>query len=365
VIASGAVQGLFLALIHITGRNRKRTSNKILSALLVVLSISILHSLLGSPVFDSPYKIREPFILLIGPLLSFYIYDLTGIRKHTWKDILHALPFILLMLLLMPIWTRKASPYTDFLFTHGLTISKIIWTLIVLQYGYYWWNILAVLKKHRIAVESEFSDLEGKTLSWLHIFLHIFGGFLLLLVFTLVITFHTNNYDLVDTIVCLGLSTAIFVLGYCGLSQDEIFSSIPSHHEEYQEEKFQASLPSKSGEHIVKQNKELLHKLQAHLETTKPYLYEALTLTELARQIGMTRNQLSFLINSAYGENFYAFINNFRVEEVKRLIADPKNKNFTILSLADEAGFPSKSSFQAIFKKFTGLTPTEYRKNLR
>jgi AraC-like DNA-binding protein len=263
------------------------------------------------------------------------------------------------------IWTDRVSPYTDSLFTHALTISKIIWTLIVLQYGYYWWNILAVLKKHRTAIESEFSDLEGKTLRWLHVFLHVFGGFLLLLVLTLVIAFHTDYYEKIDTIVCLGLSVTIFVLGYFGLRQDEIFSPATSLSDLQQGETVQVPSPNKTNGESAKPNEEQLQKLQVHLETAKPYLNDALTLTELARQIGTTRNQLSFLINSVYGENFYSFVNKFRVEEVKRLITDPKNKNFTILSLAYEAGFPSKSSFHTIFKKFTGLTPAEYRSKLQ
>ena len=365
VIAAGAVQGFFLALIHTTGTNRNKASNKILSVLLVVLSVSILHSLLAPQAFHSPYKIMEPFILLIGPLLAFYVFDVTGIRKHTFKDILHGIPFVLLIVFILPVWTSKESPYTEFLFAHGLPISKIIWTLIVLQYGYYWWNILSVFKRHRLAIESEFSDLEGKTLSWLHVFLHVFGGFLLLLVLTLVIAFHTDYYESIGAIICFGISTAIFVLGYYGLRQDEIVSPAASLSSLQQEEAVQSTSPQKSIGEAEKPNEELLLKLQAHLETAKPYLNAALTLTELARQIGTTRNQLSFLINTAYAENFYSFINKFRVAEVKRLFADPRNKNFTILSLAYEAGFPSKSSFHSIFKKFTGITPAEYRSKLQ
>jgi AraC-like DNA-binding protein len=364
VIAAGAVQGFFLALIHTTGTNRNKASNKILSVLLVVLSVSILHSLLAPQAFHSPYKIMEPFILLIGPLLTFYVFDLTGIRKHTFKDALHGIPFVLLILFILPVWTSKESPYTEYLFAHGLAISKIIWTLIVLQYGYYWWNILSVFKRHRLAIESEFSDLEGKTLTWLHVFLHVFGGFLLLLVLTLFIAFHTDYYERIGAIICFGISIVIFVLGYFGLRQDEIRPPATSLSELQQEESIQVHPPDKSIAEKAKPNDELLQKLQSHLKTAKPYLNESLTLTELARQIGTTRNQLSFLINSAYGENFYTFVNKFRVEEVKQLITNPKNKNFTILSLAFEAGFPSKSSFHTIFKKFTGITPAEYRSKL-
>ncbi|HTJ52679.1 MAG TPA: helix-turn-helix domain-containing protein [Cyclobacteriaceae bacterium] len=95
----------------------------------------------------------------------------------------------------------------------------------------------------------------------------------------------------------------------------------------------------------------------------KPYLDAELTLSTLAKDLSMSRNQLSHLINVGVGANFYDFVNKYRVEEVKRLMTDPQVKNFNLLGIALEAGFKSKSTFNLIFKRFTGLTPTEYRKN--
>ena len=84
----------------------------------------------------------------------------------------------------------------------------------------------------------------------------------------------------------------------------------------------------------------------------------------LSKQFGVNRNQLSQLINEGVGENFYDFINKYRVEEVKRLMADPQKQNYSLLGLALDAGFKSKSTFNLVFKRFTGLTPTEYKKNI-
>ena len=363
VISAGAAQGFFLGMLLTARKNRRKPANKILASLLAVLSVSILHSILASPAFHSPYVIREPFILIIGPLLTFYVYELIGFRKIVWKDSLHFLPFVILIFFVLPVWTSTASPYAEFLRLNGLIISKIIWTLIVFQFGYYWSNILSVLHNHRTAVESEFSNIEGKTLSWVKFFLHVFGMFLFVLVLTLVIAFHSDQYESIDTIVCFGLSCAIFALGHNGLFQDEIFSLSAA--EAQQPEKSLRSPQNKLEMPPEPREDEQWKKLETHLEKSKPYLNESLTLTQLAEQLGITRNQLSALINNRHGNNFYSFINMYRVEEVKRLISDPKNSTFTILSLAHDAGFPSKSSFQAIFKKFTGLTPTEYRKNLR
>lgn len=101
--------------------------------------------------------------------------------------------------------------------------------------------------------------------------------------------------------------------------------------------------------------------LLEYFETEKPYLDEELTLIKLAAQLGVSRSSLSAAINYNLGINFITLVNNYRIEEVKRLIADPKNKDLTLLSLAPESGFPSKSSFHEIFRKMTGMTPREYR----
>jgi AraC-like DNA-binding protein len=100
------------------------------------------------------------------------------------------------------------------------------------------------------------------------------------------------------------------------------------------------------------------------MQEKKSYLDPELTLSQLAKDLDIGRSQLSQLINDGIGDNFYDFINKYRVEQVKQLMTDPRVKHFSMLGIALEAGFKSKSTFNLIFKRFTGLTPTEYRKNL-
>ena len=101
------------------------------------------------------------------------------------------------------------------------------------------------------------------------------------------------------------------------------------------------------------------------MKSFSPHRDPELSLTLLASQIQMSRNQLSEVINSKMGCNFYDFVNKYRVEDVKQLMVDTKYKDYTILAIAFEAGFPSKSTFNSIFKKFTGLTPSEYKSGLK
>ena len=101
------------------------------------------------------------------------------------------------------------------------------------------------------------------------------------------------------------------------------------------------------------------------MEQDKLYQEPQLTLQNLADRIALPSYQVSQIINDQLGKNFYELVNGYRVEEAKRLLSDPKSKNYTILSVGFEAGFNSKTTFNTVFKKFTGLTPTDYRDQQR
>jgi AraC-like DNA-binding protein len=105
---------------------------------------------------------------------------------------------------------------------------------------------------------------------------------------------------------------------------------------------------------------ELKRTLAQLMKKEKPYLNPKLTLQDLADMMKMNVHTLSWLINEGYGKNFFDFINEYRIEEFKRLVAEEQNKNFTFLAMALEAGFSSKTTFNRSFKKSTGQTPREY-----
>ncbi len=87
-----------------------------------------------------------------------------------------------------------------------------------------------------------------------------------------------------------------------------------------------------------------------------------LTLAEVAKEAGFSERSISTTLNQELGKNYFQFVNEFRVEEVKRKLHDPNNDHLKILSLAYEAGFNSKASFNRIFKDITGLTPQQFKK---
>ena len=79
----------------------------------------------------------------------------------------------------------------------------------------------------------------------------------------------------------------------------------------------------------------------------------------------MSIHLLSQVINEQLGVNFFNFVNQYRVEEFKERLADPSNRNFSLLGIAFDSGFNSKSTFNRIFRNTTGLTPSRYRESLK
>jgi AraC-like DNA-binding protein len=104
-----------------------------------------------------------------------------------------------------------------------------------------------------------------------------------------------------------------------------------------------------------------LGRLLKHMETKKPYLDVDLTIQDVAESLSIPRHYLTQVINEKLNKNFYQFINEYRVEEVKSLLADKDYQKYTMTAIAFEAGFNSKSSFNSSFKEITGMTPSEYK----
>jgi AraC-like DNA-binding protein len=107
---------------------------------------------------------------------------------------------------------------------------------------------------------------------------------------------------------------------------------------------------------------DIQQKLKNCIHEEKPYLNSELTLPLLADQLKVAVHHLSQVINEQYGMNFSDFINQHRIEEMKIRLIDTHYHHFKIEQIAFDTGFNSKSTFQAACKKFTGLTPSEYRK---
>lgn len=108
---------------------------------------------------------------------------------------------------------------------------------------------------------------------------------------------------------------------------------------------------------------ERIQQVKNFMQTEEPYLDASLTLQKLAHQLQMPSRELSVLINQQIGKHFFDFVNEYRIEKAKELLSDVSEGKLTVLEILYEVGFNSKSSFNTAFKKYTGSTPTQYRKS--
>jgi AraC-like DNA-binding protein len=149
--------------------------------------------------------------------------------------------------------------------------------------------------------------------------------------------------------------TFVFLIGFFGIRQAEIFTPgrLPVDGNEKKKKYPKSSLTEETSQN--------LHKSLIQLMTEGAlYRKSDLSISDLSSKLGVHPNYLSQIINQQEKKNFYDFVNTYRVEEFKRMIATQKSQQYTLLALAYDCGFSSKSSFNRCFKKATGQTPSEY-----
>ena len=368
VIIAGIIQGHFLGLYLLLSKRGNRKANRLMGVLILLMSMVMSHPIYTAfGIYNNHphlFLLLYPIVFLFGPIFLFY--ERTLIFKNYVIDktkLFHFIPFVGCIAFLTPFYFLNAD--VKLLLITGRSLERLIDliritdAISVVQVLVYLYIINSDLKDYHNKILKSYSSLEKINLNWLRFIVRLFLSVYAAIIVLLLIAFigykgfaNTYGVEVIHGLVAL----CVYAVGYKGLFQPEIFVSIENDESEKK--------PSTQNGEIESFSKEEMVSLLDYMREKKPYLKEDLTLTELAKQIGMSRNQLSALINAGVGENFYTFINKYRVDEVKRLITDSKNNNFTILSLAYEAGFPSKSSFHTVFKKITGLTPTEYRDTL-
>lgn len=174
--------------------------------------------------------------------------------------------------------------------------------------------------------------------------------------FPISMSVNTGYFTMFSIIILIGY------LGYYGMSQSKIL--IP----DFQLEKeFKKDLVAPSVHSLSSYSEEEIASLENRLKDSmridKVYLDPALTLGKLAAEVGVTDKKLSTLINKHLETNFYDYVNAFRIDDVKKALDSDDTNKYTLLAIALDCGFNSKASFNRIFKKETGLSPSQFRKN--
>lgn len=351
---------LLLGTVLLGKLGKNRLSNILLSCFMFSNALLIGYFLLNS--FDIINFYDTPvFYLLLGPFLYLYIKSLCDkdfILKRI--HIIHLSPFLLcsLYLLLRAQFNTSLSneiiPISDFTLS---VIENLIFNVILsIQIILYMVYSFISIHNYRILIMSYFSSVEKIDLNWLYFIINAFIIMWLLDICNSILVFtgteipglHSLLFNIAMTINFMFASYVV----YRGLQHSDHLSGIK------ESSKYSSSRLTESD------SNRYYNELSAYMEEQKPYTIASISITGLAEKTNIPQRYLSQIINEKFNQNFFDFINKYRIEEAKRLILDLKDPKKTILEILYEVGFNSKSVFNNSFKKYTGTTPSNFKKNI-
>ncbi|MDC0598671.1 helix-turn-helix domain-containing protein [Gammaproteobacteria bacterium] len=369
MILFGVLQTLFLVtvLVHIPTQNL--LPNRLLSGLLICLSLLLVEYIW---VYSQGFKITPyflgfslPFCLIISPL--YYLYAKTLLQENPgWRTLLHGLPSLMGLMFLIPFyladplkkieWVEQAiGTGIDAFPAYGILVASFI-SIHMLVYFY---STYALVENYETKVKEESADVGVLTISWLNKLSMVFCVFAVLFYLSAMkYLMLPTNHDVLPNLLAFSVVTFILVLAYYTYKQPDLFAlydpgKLPLPEELEHKPKYQNTLLSTDQ---VNQYKE---KLLMAMEKDEYYLEGGLRLVHLAESLTIPAHHLSQVINVAFEQSFFDFINHYRVTHAKGMLSQ-SDGIVNILEIALASGFNSKASFNRVFKRDTGVTPSAF-----
>ncbi|MBN1274374.1 MAG: AraC family transcriptional regulator [Candidatus Aminicenantes bacterium] len=347
---------IFFSLFLLTRRGQNRYSNILLAGFLIINAVPFIltiFSILEIKLFvNLPTLFLSLFTLdfLMGPIIFFYTKSL-AFRDFTFrkKDWIHLLPvivfhFYLLFSIILKQFGSAPPRFTYWEITTTLIVSHMVLVIYAIK-------SVKVLKQFTISIKNTFSFTEKINLNWLRFVLIGFGMIWLMIITNCLvrIIWRTPIPYLNDSITGANFLVSTIII-YYGLTQPKLFSS-----NEEKSKYLRSTLNHKDAQLYI-------NRLKEFMETEKPHLIPSLTINHLSEKLEIHPKHLSQLINEKYQQNFFDFINSYRIEEAKRYLSKRSRNNFNISQVLYEVGFNSKATFNRAFTKHVGMTPREYKK---
>lgn len=347
----GFCQSIFAAILML---NKKKRSlpDKILTGWLTLLGIEFMtcgldYELFGQPLLSSSFLLFNP---------AFYLY-ISALTRPTftlkWVQLLHLVPYVFFEILAYVV-QEPFSLDVFFIQDKNFMCRMIFGLSTLLSWSIYNPLGMRLVHKHRLHLRNERSNIEkNDNLGWVlgvGIFYAVYCILALLITATAYfndshpLSPHIYNYSM--------LLFMVFVLSFYGLRQEVVAKQLLV--EEIATVPYQNSTLSSATKQNIKE------KIVAYFENDKGYLNPDLNMDLLSTILEIPKYQITEVLNTEIGLNFFQYVNNYRVETVKSMLADPANK-FSIEAMGYDAGFSSKSSFYTVFKNLTGETPLSYR----
>jgi len=373
----GILQGILLAALIYFHPKSDRSVNTFLA-----LYIFCISSVMTMPIAMNVIGWRNSYFIQPIPLLPgifLYFYLLSFKETLTWRK---ALPHFIIVFIFffLTYWNLAAIvriyPDAKHVPVEALKRPATLTIMLIrtVQLFLYFFLSRRALKSYQHSIQHLFSDTSRIDLHWARF---LVNGYLVLISAFLVIFPLLLRYpQYFDLLLLLNMAVAtpyIYIATYKGVMQPTIWQVQPGINKEIVQEEIQEAekieikivsqekpKPARAGLSIDKID-EITKKIIALMDVEKLYQETELTLQQLSDKLQLPTYQISQAINEGMKKNFYDLVNGYRVEEAKRLLLDPKSINYTILSVGFEAGFNSKTTFNTVFKKFTGLTPSDFK----
>lgn len=382
---AGFINALVVSFLLLTN-HRNHLAKLLMVMLVLIVTFQAILNAFDTREFFLAYphlsKISWLIPSLFGPLVYLFTVKLCSHPPVFRKaDLVHFIPFVLYLAVLLPWYLQSAevkraylhdfelASKDDFGFLNQFSLLLILAYLVM---------TLRFLRRFRREIKDTFSEISHKRVEWMRTFAWLVLA--VLVVSALGFYGHKWGLPLLDAIYHYNyflMVLLVYWIAYKALLQPVIFD-IPEPEEELQPEPV---LPVVSKEAFTgqreaeprkyhrsglddEQAERVYRRLVDCMHNDKPYLDPEINIYQLAQQLNVKKHHLSQVINEKAGINFFDFINEFRVEETKRNMADGGKKNLTLLGIALESGFNSKATFNTAFKKFTGQTPSDFQKSL-
>lgn len=373
IVAGILLTLLFLSLI--LGKRDKQASDKYLISYLcfVILKQAYFYLETFGEIQNSYWMLLGRGVYLLdAPIFFLYIFTILTSKKlsPTLFTILF-LPFAAFFFHFF-YYYFFIFDYADLSIQSGLLIIdgsvSISWLVFILLFLiiepiYLIWFYL-LLVRYKKELFNSISNQDKAGIQWLYLlfYLLLFITVILVPMSTLAIGTAWISTDALQIMLQAGDVTFLFILGYYGFKHTNVF--VEPHKANGSSQKAKDSSYKRSGL-ADDQAKKIHHDLLTLMENQKPYLNGELKASELAQLLEISVNHLSQVLNQIQKQNFFDFINGYRISHVIKKIEDPSLSHHTLLSMALDSGFNSKTSFNTVFKKVMGQTPSQYHKAIK
>ncbi|MBD3226213.1 MAG: helix-turn-helix domain-containing protein [Caldithrix sp.] len=361
IIGLGIAQGVFLAAVLLTSIRGNTRANRILGLLILLFTVDMACVLLDYQQWYAKMPhllmINHPQQFLYGPILLWYVMRLTRPESpFKPKYYLNLLPFVLTILYFASTFYFKSATFKIEYYEmwhQTVRFADFFWSLAHVAFNLCYFIVsIGLLRQHKFNIRQNYSYQEKITLSWLHhLLLMLMAVFIMNTIFD-VLYLMQKPVPAAGPIMAVLMAVVIYAIGYMGWRQPAIFQD--NEGKTHQPKYAKSALTTRQSRHIYEHLSQLM-------TTEKPYLNSGLTIKNLADRLNIPAYRLSQVINEQAGQNFFDFVNQFRIREVQNRLRDSYYDAYSILSIAYDSGFNSKSSFNTAFRKQVGTTPSRFR----